>query len=361
MANKKKILFLVPYPLHRAPSQRFRVEAFFPLLEEHNMEYRVASFINEKTWNVLYNKSSVLQKAWGVMMGFMKRLYTTLFIVPRYDYVFVHREASPVGPPFSEFIAARIFRCRMIYDFDDAIWMSNTVTPNPVVDWVRAFWKVRSVCRWSRTVSGGNEYLCQYARKYNNNVVLMPTVVDTEKRYGVVKQHRQDKKITIGWTGSHTTMTYLSMMYPVLKKLEEKYDFDFLVISNKKPDYDLRSLRYMPWQEGTEIEDLLQVDIGIMPMFQDPFSEGKCGFKIIQYLALGIPALASPVGVNKTILEHGVNGFLCNGEEDWTRYLSMLLEDASLRNRFGEEGRKKIVAQYSIAAVSDRFLGLFNT
>src|SRR5215212_6589521 len=132
MKEKKRILFVVPYPLDKAPSQRFRVEQFFPVLDENGIGYTVASFLDDKTWAVLYQQSSFVKKGWGVVKGFLKR-FALLFKAAKYDYVFVHREASPIGPPFFEFFLAKVFRKKLIYDFDDAIWMVNTVTPNPLV------------------------------------------------------------------------------------------------------------------------------------------------------------------------------------------------------------------------------------
>lgn len=356
----RSVLFILPYPLHKAPSQRFRVEAFFWLLDDEGISYKTQSFFTDESWKVLYARGHAIKKLFAVLSGFFRRTGFLFFKAFSYDFVFIHREASPIGPPIFEWYVAKVLRKKIIYDFDDAIWLQNTVTPNPVVDWIRAFWKIKYLCKWSFKVAGGNDYLCAFARQYNSNVFLIPTSVNTVNRYSFLKEHNNKKRITIGWTGSHTTMNYLEMVYAVIGRLEAIYDFDFLVISNKKPSSTLRSLKYIAWSEVSEIEDLSQIDIGIMPMFQDQFSAGKCGFKIIQYLSLGIPALASPVGVNSKIIDHGVNGYLCSGEEDWFQYLSLLLNNEEQRNSFGKNGRNKIENEYSIKAISKNFLSLFN-
>ena len=359
MPDPKKVLFLVPYPLHKAPSQRFRVELYLPLLKKNNIEYRVDCFLDEATWNILYRKSSALRKALGVVKGFARRLFTMIFVAPRYDYVFVHREASPLGPPVFEFIASKILRKKLIYDFDDAIWIPNTSKENSFVNWLKAFWKVKYICSWAYKVAGGNAYLFNYARKYNHHVVLMPTCVDTERQHNSLKD-QNTHQIIIGWTGSHSTMNYLDDIVPVLKKIASDFNVGIVIISNKPPQFNFPNLVFIPWKEETEVDDLLRLNIGLMPLKEHKWSEGKCGFKLIQYMALGIPAVASPVGVNKLIIEHGKNGFLCSSEKDWYEALQKLIEDLSLRQSMGRSGRHTIAEHYSIQAKAETFLGLFN-
>jgi glycosyltransferase involved in cell wall biosynthesis len=222
---------------------------------------------------------------------------------------------------------------------------------------VKCVWKIKWLCKWSYKVSAGNQFLANYAKKYNRSVSIIPTVVDTKHRYASLVDQRNIRP-SIGWTGSHSTMKYLDPIIPVLQKLEEKWDFDFYVISNKEPEYQLRSLKFIKWNEQKEIDDLCKINIGIMPLESDQWSEGKCGFKIIQYLALGIPAIASPVGVNNKIIEER-NGFLCNNNEEWYSALSVLLADHDLREEMGSAGRKKIISRYSIQATEALFLDLF--
>lgn len=358
MSQPAKVLFLVPYPLHKAPSQRFRVELFFPVLNKHSIAYRIEPFLDDETWGVLYKKASVLKKAFGVFKGFLKRLGHVLFLVPSYDYIFIHREASPVGPPIFEFIISKIFRKKIIYDFDDAIWIPNTSNENSLVSWIKAFWKVKYICKWSYKVSAGNDFLCAFAKKYNREVILLPTCVDVEKQHNQLK-NQHTEHVVVGWTGSHSTMKYLDAILPVLNKIAGELQAEIVIISNKPPTFELPRLQYIPWQESTEIQDLMNLNIGIMPLEDDAWSEGKCGFKLIQYMALGIPSVASPVGVNKIIVEDGVTGFLCNDKEEWYAALKRLIGDKALRTQMGKNGRDAIVKDYSIQANAAAFLGLF--
>ena len=345
--------------MRRAPSQRFRAEAFFDELKKSGTSFDTHTFLDESGWKILYQQGSNARKAVAVVKGFLKRFLFLIAKAGSYDFVYIHREAAPLGPPVFEWMLRYIFRRKIIYDFDDAIWIPNISDSNRMARFVKSFWKVGAICRWSHKIAAGNNYLAAYARRFNSKVMVIPTNVNMTHRYNRLKQHHNSSAV-IGWTGSHSTLKYLDLLVPVLHRLEKKHRFTFLVICDARPSFELASLQYRPWNSDTEIEDLMQIDIGLMPLEDDSWSEGKCGFKIIQYLALGIPAVASPVGVNKTIVEDGHNGFLCVTEADWYRRLELLLQDPQLRSRLGEAGRRKMQQQYSIEANAGNFISLFS-
>jgi glycosyltransferase involved in cell wall biosynthesis len=356
-----RILFLTPYPFDEAPSQRFRFEQYFPLLREKGISFKQSAFLDENTWSILYKSGYTYRKVSGIISGFLRR-FGILFTVLGYDFVFIHREAAPVGPPVFEWIIAKIFRRRIIYDFDDAIWLPNTSESNKLAAGLKWHHKVANICRWSHVVSCGNEYLCNYARQFNQHVVLNPTTIDTEKLHNpelYAESYAGSKnKIIIGWTGSHSTLLYLDLILPVLQEIERNHLVEIRIISNQEPDLPLKTLVFKKWSKETEIRDLAQFDIGLMPLTEDHWSEGKCGFKALQYMAMEIPALASPVGVNKTIVQEGVNGYLCGGLEDWKEKLEQLIRDASLRKELGKKGRETVVKHYSVKSNEGRFLGM---
>lgn len=349
MGKTAKVLFIVPYPVRHAPSQRFRVELFEPYLQNVGIDYKIAPFMDAHTWKILYKNGSAIQKVWGIIKGYLKRIKTVLFDVHGYDYIFVHREGAPMGPPVFEWVVAKLWRKKMIYDFDDAIWIPNTSTENKLAAALKAFWKVKYLCKWSHAVLTGNDYLREYAQQYNNNVILMPTCVDMQRQHNKVKEHN-DGQVTIGWTGSHSTLPYLNEVMGVLQYAEQELNTRFVLIANKKPELPLKNWQFIHWNEATEIDDLLKIDVGIMPLKDDKWSEGKCGFKLIQYLSLGIPAVASPVGVNKVIIENGVNGFLCSTPDEWKTAVKKLVEDLGFRQRSGLAGHKKMQEEYSTEA-----------
>jgi glycosyltransferase involved in cell wall biosynthesis len=358
MSSAAKVLFLVPYPLNTAPSQRFRVELFLPELKKAGINFRIYPFMDYQTWLVLYRNTSFFLKVFGLVKGIFKRWMSVIFVSPFYDYVFIHREAAPVGPPIFEWWLTKIYGKKIIYDFDDAIWIPNTSSANNLVRWFKAFWKVKYICKWAYKVVAGNDYLCHYARQYNKNVIHIPTSVDVVSHHNKIKLD-QNAKVALGWTGSHSTLKYLDMMVPIINELQKEIQFDFIVISDQKPALNLRHWQFIPWKVETETTDLLKMHIGIMPLSNDAWSEGKCGFKLVQYFASGIPAVASPVGVNKRIVEAGKNGFLCASDEEWKTALRTLLTNADLRKEMGTKGRKKVESEFSLQSQLQKFLTLF--
>lgn len=358
MKKAQRILFLVPYPLGEAPSQRFRFEQYFDALRQQGVAFEVQSFLDEATWKILYQPGNTLRKAMGILSGFLRRL-RILFRLSNVDLVFIHREAAPLGPPFIEWLIAHVCRKPYIFDFDDAIWLPNTSANNALAAGLKWHHKTAAICRWAFKCSCGNDFLADYARNYCNNVVVNPTTIDTTHHHNKAKQPSQ-QPLAIGWTGTHTTMKYLDVLVPVLAELQQTIDFTFIVISNQAPAFQLKSMQFIPWKKETEVDDLLRFHIGIMPLTDDDWSRGKCGFKALQYMSLGIPAIVSPVGVNTKIVDHNLNGFICNTPQEWKTALHQLLTNPQLRQSFSEQARSKIQSHYSVAANTPNFLSLFN-
>jgi glycosyltransferase involved in cell wall biosynthesis len=329
-------------------------------LDEANIKYDLSPFMSQKVGEILYKKGNISQKALGIFASFLKRWYLVITKSNNYKVIFIHREATPLGPPIVEWYLKYILNKKIIYDFDDAIWIPNTSEQNKIAGFLKSFWKIKYLCKWSTKISAGNDFLCSFAHQSGaRNVNKIPTVVNTISRYNQQKNHIHKNKLVIGWTGSHSTLKFLDELIPILEEIQENYSFTFLVISDKKPNLSLKDWTFCAWNEQTEIEDLLKIDIGVMPLKNDDWSEGKCGFKIIQYLSLGIPAVANSIGVNKLIVEHRVNGFLADNKEEWKIGLIELLEQPNLRKSMGENGKNKIEKEYSITAQKENFLNLF--
>jgi glycosyltransferase involved in cell wall biosynthesis len=359
-----RILFIIPYPPGRAPSQRFRFEQYLDLLPVHGHEYKLAPFLDEATWAILYQPGQTGRKVIGILTGFWRRLLL-LLTVPSYDYVFVHREAAPIGPPIIEWIITKVLRKRVVYDFDDAIWMADPAADRGFLGKLKWQQKVSSICRWSYKVSCGNAYLRDYAQQFNSlGALINPTTLDTDHLHNQVRNQEELSagRVVIGWTGTHTTLRHLDLIWPALQQLEaEGHNFEFIVIANQPPEHiTLKSMRFMPWRKGTEIADLLQFHFGLMPLVDDPWARGKCAFKALQYMALGMPALVSPVGMNTEVVAEGENGYICAATEQWYTAIRELLINESARVRLGAAARKTIVERYSVRSNTANFLDLFS-
>jgi glycosyltransferase involved in cell wall biosynthesis len=353
------ILFLTPYPIGRAPSQRFRFEQYLDILTAAGHSYQLSSFLSLATWAILYKPQHTVPKILGIVAGFRRRL-VLLFSVSKYDFVFIHREAAPIGPPVFEWFIAKVLRKRIIYDFDDAIWLANTSDANILAAGLKWNQKVASICHWSYKNSCGNAYLASYANQFNSSTVVNPTTIDTVHLHNQVRNQGASGRLVIGWTGTHSTLKYLDQIVPVLAQLEaEGLDFEFRVISNQPPTLPLRSLVFIPWRKATEIADLLAFHVGLMPLEDDLWAKGKCAFKALQYMALGIPALVSPVGMNVEVVQQGLNGYICATPAEWEVCIRQLLNNPGLRQRLGAAARATVEARYSVSANQANFLQLF--
>jgi len=352
-----KVLFLVPYPLNSAGSQRFRFEQYFWVLKNEGIDYEVQSFLDKAAWSILYKQGFFRAKIFGLIKGFLRRILI-LFTVGKYDLIFIHRETAPIGPPIFEWLITRIWKKKIIYDFDDAIWKANTSFENSLVTKFKWHRKAKAICRWSWKVSAGNRFLADYASPFNANVAVNPTTIDAKILH--IPKSMSENRLTIGWTGTHSTLKYLEPLILPLNELSLHYDFDFLVIADKNPNLPIKNFIFKNWSIETETDDLNQIDIGLMPLQDDEWARGKCGFKALQFMALEIPVLVSPVGVNTFIVEHGVHGFHCKANRDWIRYLEKLMTDSTLRSTMGIAGRQKVVDQFSTESNKDNFLSLFD-
>lgn len=354
-----KVAILCPYPTGKAPSQRFRFEQYLGFLQSHDIHVKVFPFLTIKGWEVYYQTNHTFYKIIHILYGLFKR-WLLLFRVPSFDYIFIHREAAPFGPPVFEWIIAKILRKKIIYDLDDAIWLPNYSKQHQNIHRIKAYWKVNFILRWSEAISAGNQYIANYAKQFNDKVIVVPTTIDLMYHHGILKK-AVTAPFVIGWTGTHTTVCYLKPLIPILEQLSNIMPFEFHVISNEVPDFTLPNLVFIPWNKESEIRDILNFDLGLMPLTDDEWSKGKCGFKALQYMSLKIPTIASNVGTNAEIIEHARNGFLVDDIEDWIQWLQLLMEDVNLRKDIGEQGKLTVQERYSIIANQQLYLNLFKT
>lgn len=346
-----RLLAIVPSLYDTSPGQRYRIEQWEPLLSARGVEIDYHSFEDEELHALIYKAGNLKQKLRLVARAFARRM-ALVRRIKEYDAVYVFREAALLGPPIFERLIHRS-RVPLIFDFDDAIFVAYRSPSNGYLSYLKFPAKTRTICRLATHVMAGNPYLADYAREVNSQVTIVPTTIDTEK-YLMDETKTVSDPPVIGWSGSYSTVQHLDTLRSALQRLAKEERFRLRVIGT--PSYELEGVdvEAMPWRAATETADLSVMDIGIMPLPDDRWSKGKCGLKALQYMALGIPTVCSPVGVNIDIIHDGENGFIAATEDEWIEKLKQLLRDAGLRQRLGRAGRATVEAQYSAVVQAPR-------
>jgi glycosyltransferase involved in cell wall biosynthesis len=343
---RMRVLFLATFPVEAACT-RYRCQQYFPYLEAQGIHCVLRPFLSPALFRRLYQPGRIPAQAAGMLAALAGRLRDILQ-AGRYDVLFVQREAALFGPPFFEWLLSREIRGRLVFDFDDAVFVPYTSpTYGRWATWLKCAWKTKTILRLSRHVIAGNLFLSEYARRHNANVSIIPTVVDPDQ-YSYTTR-KPDRIPIIGWIGSPTTTKYLKPLIPVLERLGAEEKFELRIIGANEP-FHIATVRTVnePWRLETEISDFQKLDIGLYPVIEDTWSLGKCGFKAIQYMASGAACIASPVGVNSRIIEDGINGMLAATPEEWHRKLTLLVRSADLRRQLAVKAREKVEAFYSL-------------
>ena len=353
-----KVLFIVMHRKDRSPGQRFRHEQYLPYLEENGYECEVSYIIDEKADKFFYKPGNTIKKA-RVALDSLNKRFKDLKKAKKADIVFIYREALFLGSTWFEHQIQKS-KAKTIFDFDDAIWIHDVSKANRYFSFLKNPQKTPELIKLVDRVFAGNQYLADYALQFNSEVAIVPTTIDTEE----YQRHQlaPRDKICIGWSGSITTIKHFEYAISFLEKIKEKYPdrVYFKVIGDKSYTHTGLGIQGQAWKKDTEIKDLSEIDIGIMPLPNDKWAKGKCGLKGLQYMALEIPTLMSPVGVNTEIIEDGENGFLAETESEWVEKISTLIEDPNLRKAMGEAGRQTVLEKYSVEANKDLYLNEFN-
>jgi glycosyltransferase involved in cell wall biosynthesis len=335
-----RVLFLLKYG-PRAAATRHRHLQYIPFLEQAGFTCDTSELLDDTYLNALFDGQRVDVRS--MARGYVRRV-ALLRRIPKYDLVVIHIEALPYLPAFFERLLTRLGP-PYVYDFDDAIFHQYDRHRNALV---RALLggKIPSVIRHADRVFAGNDYLARFAHTFNERVSVIPTVVDTTVY--VPGPSRASDTVVIGWMGSPSTTKYVQMLDSVWSDVARGPACTLRLVGAGPVDLPATNLEVRPWAERHEVAELQQFDIGVMPLTDDPWSRGKCGFKLIQYMACGLPVVASPVGVNADIVKDGVTGFLCRSEEEWRLRLRELAADASLRDKMGAEGRRLATEHWSL-------------
>jgi len=346
-----RVLALVPYALGAAPSQRYRLEQWAPALAERGIALEFSPFADPTLTALLQMPGHVLRKAWLIVAASARRA-REIRALPEHDAVVVHRAACLAGPPWVE-ERVRAQGRPFLFDFDDAIFRLHAAAANRPFAWLKAPGKTATLCRLSDHVVVGNEFLAAFARGLNDHVTIVPSSIDTERCRPVSRP--RNPRVVVGWMGSSTSQTYLEAAAPTLRAVLAARPVELRVVSNRRPALPGVEHTWRPWSAETETQELGGFDIGIMPMPDDDWARGKCALKALQYMAMGVSTVASAVGTNREVIEHGRNGFLAVTTQDWVECIARLADNGDLRRDLGGAGRRTVEERYSMRKSAESF------
>jgi glycosyltransferase involved in cell wall biosynthesis len=346
------MLALSPIPEEGAGC-RFRLAQFIPYLEANGFSVTLRTLYTPDFFRLVYRPRHYVRKAVGFASLAAKYL-AALRDSREFDVIFLYREILPIGPPLVEQHLAGPGHPPLVLDYDDAIFLPNVSEANRVISTLKMPQKVARTVARSAHVIAGNAYLAEFARRYNPAVTIIPTCVDTTRWVPDPRgpSHGRDASAppVIGWIGSPTTGPYIRSLGAVLQRVAAERPVR-LRISGVGGRFDLPGVDTdnVEWALDREVELFNGCDVGVYPLADDDWARGKCGFKAIQFMACGVPVVASAVGVNREIIQDGVNGFLASTPDEWHCKLTRLLDDVALRRRFAAAGRETIERTYSLA------------
>jgi len=273
------------------------------------------------------------------------RFWQVLFQVPKYHAVWISREMAPFGPPILERLLVRTCK-RVILDVDDALHISEKASSSLIPRLLRDNGKFARMASSYTAVICGSRNLADFYSLHSAKVSIVPTAVDADRYAGIVRV--PSPVVRIGWIGTPLNRHHLDLLRLALTQLARERVFELVVVGLNQPlDWNLPAVRYMEWSLLDELTFFAHFDIGVMPLEDSAFARGKCAFKLIQYMAAGLPVVASPVGANCEAVQDGTNGFLARTQEDWTSRLRQLIDDGGLRERMGANGRAVVRKSYS--------------
>lgn len=336
------------------PSSRYRVFQFLPHFQAAGIDCRVDPLFGETYFSILNVRSCALRTLLKIpyaLLCFLQRLWT-LLTLGRRDLIVIEGQLFPYAPPLAERLL-RWCRYRVAIEMDDAIYL----TPGHQK-------KMPALLSMTTGAIVGNDRLAAYAKQFSSRVCVVPTVVDTERfkpdsTKSTGSSAQNSDAITIVWIGLAYNLKYLDVLAPALRALQSKFRLRLRVVCSQPPHMPGVEIDFRTWDVQREVADLQDATIGVMPLEDTEWARGKCGLKLLQYLAVGLPAVASPVGVNSDIIVNGENGFLASTEDEWYERLHALCGQPQLRERMGAAGRRTVESRYSLALWGPRLAEVY--
>jgi len=354
---RMKVLALASYPVEAAAT-RFRLEQFVRPLAERGIALTIHPFLDSRLFASLYQNGSYARTAAGFLKSAFLRLGDVMS-ARQADVILVQREAMMFGPPLVEWLTARVLKRPMVLDLDDATYVSYTSpTYGGLGKALKWFSKTDDLIRWAAVVTCGNRSIAEYVASKGVPARIIPTVVDTDV-FRPAEREASDGPVVLGWIGTHSTFPYLESVFPALRRLAEQHEFRLKVVGAGRDDVSLPGVKVEneQWKMEREVADFQFIDVGLYPldasMYQG-WAAGKSGFKAIQYMSVGVPYVATPVGASAEIGEAGVTHLFASTPDEWYRALATLIVDAGKRREMGAAGRRHAVANYGLPAQADK-------
>lgn len=349
-----RALFLATYPISAAAT-RFRAFQFFPHLARSGIDCRLSPFLSEDEFRHLYVPRGAVRKGLRLLLRGVLRVAESARS-GGYDVVVVQRAAMLYGPPLMEWLVSRVIGSPLVYDYDDAIWLSDA---SPVwgrwADLLKFPAKTRQIIHMARHIVACNAFTRDYALQFRDahDVTVIPTVVDADVFCPAPRLDQS--QLVVGWIGTHSTARYLESIAEPLARVARRRRFRLKVVGAGR---DIRipgvEVENKPWRLEDEVSDYQSLDIGLYPVLDDAWGRGKTGFKPVVYLSCGVPCICSPVGGVTEFIEHGANGLFARTPAQWEAALDTLLGDAALRASLAAAGRHTVLAGYSLQVQAPR-------
>jgi glycosyltransferase involved in cell wall biosynthesis len=360
--RKLRILCIAPYPT-AAPSVYHRIWAYRPLWSAHGVELTVWPFMSDRFYAIrrTFGPAATLRKAIHFGISAL-RLAARIWRVRRYDAVIIHREVFPLGPPFFERLVARLHP-DVTFDLDDAMWCapSNPVHQRGLLWDPERVPKIMAACA---RVTAGSEHIADFARRYNARVIVLPTGCDDLAGAAASGAQPPRTRPVVAWIGNLGNAGYVRDVLPSLEEAHARHPFVLRLIGGvdiEEVVSDRLAIERLQWRRDREGAWLRAADVGIMPLPDEDFERGKCAFKIIQYFSAGLPVVCSPIGMNRQVVQHGMNGYLAARPAEWVECLARLLIDAHARSEMAARARQTYLAQFTRERIGERWLEILRS
>ena len=353
----KRLLVICPHPENVVPGQRLKYEQYFDHWRANGYEVVVSPFMTPRFQAIVYHPGRILEKVLWVGWGYLRRMWDLLRL-PFFDGAYIFLWVTPLGPPFFEWLFS-VAAKRFVYDIDDMVFLGHSSDANRFMQALKGRKKMIFLMRRAEHVIVCTPYLEDFVQRHNRETTDISSTIDTD-RYVPVNAYSNEQRLTLGWSGSHSTARYLHLLDDVLRELAQEVDFRLKVIGD--PTFSVAGVDVdaQAWRESTEIADLQEIDVGLYPLPDEEWVLGKSGLKALQYMALGIPTVATDIGANSRIIRDRQNGFLVSDQKGWKDRLVALASDPDLRKRIGDRASRTVSERFSVHANRDVYLGVLD-